>query len=189
MGLKLKYFFKNLFKKKTPVQTAVISTIDLTEAGLVINGEPVDMPILISVLKTIFGEPRVIGFKTDKETKEFLEGLHGDGMVTKRVNYTWDDLGIYCYTLNGSVVNSIGIRLSMQGDTYKYTPSKTYKGAVTIEGRPWFERIDEGEDMEVFRRCELGPYSIVSEYADPFDDGERTEKDYVDLEINLKLGG
>ncbi|MBQ4166471.1 MAG: hypothetical protein IJD85_09130 [Oscillospiraceae bacterium] len=189
MALKLKCFFKNLFRKKTPVQTAVISTIDITESGLVINGEPVDVPIHISGLKGIFGEPRVIGFKTEKEDREFLEQLHGNGMVTKRVNYTWDDLGIYCYTHNGAVVNSIGIRLSKQGDTYKYTPEKTYKGTVTIEGRPWFEAINKGEDMEFFRRCELGPYSIVSEYADPFDDGERTEKDYVDLEINLKLGG
>ncbi|MBQ9947391.1 MAG: hypothetical protein IJO91_03295 [Oscillospiraceae bacterium] len=186
MGLRLKYFFKNLFRKKQPVQTAVISTIDITESGLVINGQLVDMPIHITVLKEIFGEPRSIGFKTDKESREFLEGLHGNGMVTKRVNYTWDDLGIYCYTNNGTVVNSIGIRLSKQGDTYKYTPDKTYKGTVTIGGRPWFERINEGEDMEFFRRCELGPYSIVSEYADPFDEGERTESSYVDIELSLK---
>lgn len=183
-----KSLFKGLFGGNETKQAPVIRSINITESGLEIDGRQVDILSHISELEEIFGKARATGFKTDSDSREFLEELHGKGMVTKRVNYTWDELGIYCYTDNGTVASSIGIRLSKDSDVYKYTPKKVFTGTVTIEGRPWFQVISNGEDMEFFRKYEMGALSIVSEYADPFYEGERTESGYVDLEISIRIG-
>lgn len=181
-------FFKKLFKKEEISAPAIeLRTIDVTERGLLINGEQLlDLPVHIDIAKKVLGSPRGVEFKTDKESREFLEQMNGKGTVTKRVNYTWDALGLYCYTDNGTVINSFGIRLSMQADEYKYTPKCCTPAVVTVGGKPWFELLHNAEDMEFFRRCKFGPYSIVSEYIDPFEDhSSRNESSYADLEISV----
>lgn len=181
-------FFKRLSGgNKTPHQTATINNINITGSGLFINGVPVDMPTHISALEKLLGKPRAVEFKTKEEDREFLEQVHGKGMIVKRVNYAWDDLGLYCYTNNGTVLSAFGIRLSKQGDEYKHYPKGTFNGTLTIDGKPWFGVINSAEDREVFRRLELDCYSIIGEYTDPFDEpNSRTEKSYSNIEINLK---
>lgn len=180
--------FKNLFGvKKTPHQTAIITSIDITGSGLYINGTSVDMPTHISALEKLLGKPRAEKYKTKEETVEYLESVHGKGMIVNRANYAWDDLGLYCYTNNGTVLSAFGIRLSKQGDEYKHYPKAEFKGTVTIEGKPWFAVMNSAEDKEVFRRLELGCYSIIADYTDPFDEPDsRTEKSYTCIEVNLK---
>lgn len=180
--------FKGLFGgNKTPHQTATINDINITGCGLTIDGKPVDMPTHISALEKLLGKPRGVKYKTSEESMEFLERTHGKGMIVNRVNYAWDDLGLYCYTNNGTVLSAFGIRLSMQGDEYKHSPKRPFKGRVTIDGKPWFGVMNSAEDREVFRRLELDCYSIIAEYTDPFDEPDsRTEKSYTTIEINLK---
>lgn len=179
---------KKLFGgNKTPHQTVTVDSINITGCGLFINGAPVDMPTHISALEKLLGKPRAIQFQTSESSREYLEQVHGKGMIVNRVNYAWDDLGIYCYTNNGTVLSAFGIRLSKQGDEYKHYPHSTFKGTVTIEGKPWFGVMNSAEDREVFRRLELDCYSIIAEYTDPFDEPEsRTEKSFTTIEINLK---
>lgn len=180
--------FKKLFGgDKKQHQTAAINSINITGCGLVIDGVPVDMPTHISALEKILGQPRAVKYKTSEESLEYLEQVHGKGMIVSRVNYAWDDLGIYCYTNNGTVLSAFGIRLSKQGNEYKHYPHTTFKGTVTIDGRPWFDVLNSAEDKEVFRRLELDCYSIIGDYTDPFDEPEsRTEKSYCSIEVNLK---
>lgn len=175
------------FIKGRSRKSITISNIDISDSGLTIDGVHVDMPIHISTIAKLLGKPRAVAYKTSAESREFLEGMRGKGMVTKRVNYAWDDLGLYCYTENGAVLSTFGIRLSQQGDSYKHSPRKPFCGTVTINGRPWFEVLNTAEDMEVFRRYELECYSIIGEYTDPFEPPDsRTEQSYSIIEVGMK---
>lgn len=179
--------FDKLFGKKQAQPPAEIRSINITESGLEIDGNPMNLPTHISVAEKLFGKPRKIVYEMDKNTQDYLESIRGKGMVTKRVNYAWDDIGVYCYTDNGAVLSAFGIRLSKQGDEYKHYPRSPFGGTVTINGKPWFGIINTAEDREVFRRHEMDCYSVVGEYTDPFDEPDaRTEKGYSCIEVNMK---
>lgn len=180
MGLTEKLFGR----KNSPL--VKITAINITETNIEINGQPMNLPTHISSAEKLFGKPRKITYKTKPETREFLQNIRGKGMVTKRVNYAWDDIGVYCYTDNGRVISAFGIRLSMQGGNFKHSPKSAFCGTVTIEGRPWFEVMNSAEDMEFFRKKKIGVYSVVAEYSDLFELSEkRTEKSYSGIEIDF----
>lgn len=88
-------------------------------------------------------------------------------MVTNCVNYTWDDLGIYCYTRNGKVISSFGFMFRNTLEL-KHSPKKMFSGVLTINGQPWQEAIMQGVDSEFFRELVLGGYTVIAEYTDPF---------------------
>ena len=109
-------------------------------------------------------------------------------MVTNRVNYVWDDLGLNCYTMNGKVLTCFGIELN-HGETYPQTPKKIFTGKLTINGRHWLDAVKEGEDCEVLQHVYLGDYVITAEYVDFEQDmSTRDESSYTGIEISLKSG-
>ncbi|MGN0670958.1 MAG: hypothetical protein ACI4JZ_10455, partial [Oscillospiraceae bacterium] len=74
-------FFGKLFGGKKPKINSRELVLDIAESKLIVNGKPVDIPCHLSVLTNIFGKPR-----------KFV------GKNRENINFTWDNLGIYCYT-------------------------------------------------------------------------------------------
>ncbi|MCH5204559.1 MAG: hypothetical protein J1F03_07405 [Oscillospiraceae bacterium] len=167
-------------------------TVCLDEDRIVINEKSVDIPSHIDVFIKLFGKPREIVCPKDDMSKnsEAVNKILELNLTTRRVNYAWDKLGLYCYTRNGSVVHTIGIRLN-EGDICSKTyPTEFFKGEVTIKGMHWFEAVKKlpniDEDMEFFKTLDLGIYTAIAEYADyGQDDHTRTEKDYTEIEVQL----
>ena len=156
-------FFGNIFGgKKKPA--AGIKNINLTENGVEINGTLVDIPTHLSALENLLGKPRAIVFETDAETREFLEKSEGAGMIKRRVNYAWDELGLLVYTHNGSVVNCFSIQLKQS--TSRNAPRGVFGGEATINGEDWFSVIKSGTDGMFLAQFKLGNYKIVSEKSD-----------------------
>ena len=71
-------------------------SVDISSGGMTINGMKLDVLVHLDSAEKLLGTPRAMKFRTSAENREFLEETHGEGMVSNRVNYTWDDLGIYC---------------------------------------------------------------------------------------------
>ena len=188
-------FLKRLFGKKTkvvqaqivPLQPAEPINIDIRGDRIVLNQSVFDLPIDITKLMQILGEPRVKQFETNIADKEFLERLHGGNPVTNRANYMWDDLGIKCYTLDGTTVSTFGIELNQGSLEYPHIPQNKFSGTVTIEGEPWAARINKGNDRDgILRDLILGKFLLTSEYIE-FDNGKAdpSDKHYTRIEIQL----
>lgn len=164
--------------------TVEIKTINLSENGIEINGTLVDIPTHLSVLAKLLGKPRTIGFETDKEIREFLEKSEGEGMVTKRVNYAWDNLGLLAYTHNGSVVNCFSIQL--KPSTSKNAPRGVFVGVATINGEDWFSVMKSGTDGMFLTEFRLGNYKIISEksnFQKSLADSVREDFNCVDIQL------
>lgn len=191
-------FLKRLFGKKTkvvqaqivPLQQGEAVNIDISGDRITVNKSVFTLPIDITRLIQIMGEPRVQQFETKIADKEFLERLHGGAPVTNRANYMWDGLGIKCYTLDGTTVNTFGVELNQGFLEYPHIPQNKFAGTVTIEGRPWLPEINKGKDCdEILRELYLGNFLLTAEYVD-FDSisGTPAEKDYTGIEIQNKKG-
>lgn len=181
--------FGKLFGKKSDTRSVSSKgiTIDIREDGLVINGKKLDVPTHIKALSDILGKPRKIPCKTSEEDREVYAKLHPGEILVQRVNYAWDELGMMCYTNNGSVVNCFGIEFNPP-ESYNSasTPKKMFGGTVLINGRPWLGVMMAGKDLEVFRKIVLGNYSVVAEYTDfEQDDSTRDESSFTGIEIQL----
>ncbi|MDE7231093.1 MAG: hypothetical protein K2N56_11490 [Oscillospiraceae bacterium] len=183
--------FDKLFGKKKPAvsESSKAFTIDIREDGFVINGKRMDVPIHIMALSEVLGKPRRTGFKTSEEDKEIYAKMHPGEILVQRVNYTWDDLGLMCYTNNGSVVNCFGICLNPTDYNVDSNPKSMFGGTVLINGRPWLGVMMAGKDCDVFRNIIVGSYSLTAEYTDfDQDDSTRDESSFTGIEIQLNDG-
>ena len=163
-----------------------VLTVDFTEQGMNINGETIGIPVEMDVLTELLGEPRATEYQTDLEDipdymlEEFPE------MALKRINYTWDELGIYCYTTEGQPVNCIGVMVNKNLDVEHY-PEKMFDGEMTICGEPWYEVMRNGTDLELFRTVTLGDYMLLSEHTDIYAiEASHSAADYVGIEFQLE---
>ena len=174
--------FFDFFNRKNAVSPADIK-IELGTDSIVINGKSVDIPSHIDVLTALFGKPRASAGPKENVSEAML--------ASKRVNYAWDKLGLYCYTKNGSVIFCLGIRLNEGDICPKHFPSEFFGGTVTINGMPWYEAArtlpNIEEEIPFFKKIALGGYSAVMEYVDfEADPDSRTGKDYTSIEIQLR---
>lgn len=165
--------FFDIFKRNNPAPEPSRITVELGENSIVINRASINIPTHVDTLAKLLGTPRrVVCPKTD------------DG--EQRTNYAWDDLGLYCYTKNGSTAHCLGIRLNPGELSLNYYPTEFFKGKVTINGAPWFNAIRGAENMDFFKQLMLGRYSVVCEFVDfEAEDASRTEKDYTGIEIQI----
>lgn len=175
------------FRKKTaapfPGEQCVV---DISENGMTINGTKLEILVHLDAAEKLLGTPRSAKYRTTRESREFLEQTHGDGMVSNRVNYAWDDLGIYCYTMNGKVIECFGFMFRNDPELdLKHSPAKMFSGTLTICGRPWQEAIRLGEDCEVLRELNVGSCLITAEYSDPFCGEIPDEGGYNCIEVQL----
>lgn len=176
-----------LFGRKKPAASvkAADFTIDIRGDCFIVNGSRLEVPMHIEALARVLGEPRRNRFRTGRGDREILEQLYGTP-VTDRVNYTWDELGLMCYTYNGKVVNTFGICTQTSESRAPSNPRSLYSGKLLIGGQPWFDVIMRGEDCEVMRELRFGEYLLTAEYTDfDQDDSTRTEKDLTGIEIQL----
>lgn len=168
--------FFDIFKKNIVVSDPSQIKIELGDNRIAINGAPVSIPSHISKLTKLLGKPRKVICQKGK-----------DGV--QRINYAWDELGLYCYTRGGSSVHCIGIHMNKGDFSTDFFPAQFFKGTVTINGVYWFDAVSKAENMEVFKKLTLGKYSAVSEFVDyDAEDAARTEKDYTGIEIQLEIG-
>lgn len=162
-------FFANLFGGKKPKINARELVLDITEGKLLVNGRAVDIPCHLSVLTKIFGKPR-----------KFI------GKNRENINFTWDNLGIYCYTKGNSVVYCFAVKVNRGDITTDFEPKNTFTGTLLIGGEPWEEFMSGGEDFEVARQREFCGYSLFSEYTD-MENGDKNgcHGAYSGVEIQL----
>lgn len=159
-------FFRNLFKKETaetrnvrPVEISERSkgiAIDVRDDRLMINGKEFDIPMHIDAFKDVFGEPRVTEFETTDAMRGFLEESSGEP-VTNRANYTWDELGLECYTYDGKTVNSFCVYLSPSKYESNAAPRMMFGGKLTINEQHWLPVIKRGKKEKAI----VGKYSVI----------------------------
>ncbi len=180
--------FLDLFRSgKNQPKFVEIRHINLTSNGIEVDGNLLDVPVHIVAAKRLFGKPRAEKFRTSKCLRQVLEKRFGKGTVKKRVNYAWDKLGIYCYTLDGKVIYDFGIRLSTEGKYYRQYPISVFKGTLTIEGRPWTEVIKDASDEVTCCHYHAGGYFIKIDYNELLEESQkREEKDYVRIEFGIQ---
>lgn len=181
-------FFDKLFGKNRP-ETGARSgefTIGIREDCFLINGKRLEVPIHIDALSEVLGKPRRTAFKTKEEDREIYEKLHPGEELVQRVNYTWDDLGLICYTGNKSVVNCFGICLNESDYNVASNPKQLYGGKLLICGKPWLGEVLRGKDCDVLRELIVGNYLITAEYTNfDQDDDTRDESSFTGIEIQL----
>lgn len=89
-------FLKKIFNKTFPVAEGEPIRIDITGKNIVINEKnKLTLPVDIDTMVKIFGNPRAMQFDTKMDDKNFLDSMYGQNTVTNRVNYIWDQLGIW----------------------------------------------------------------------------------------------
>lgn len=173
--------FFDLFRKKPALDTSRL-VINLTENELDVNGKKIKLPCNIDTLKYLFGTPR----KTVHPPVFDNE---------KNYNYTWDKIGIYCYSKGGTIVHNISVRINGEPNL-SYSPSSLFEGFYTINGENWFDVMknaetewleDEGFKVPVFKRAVLGSYSVISEFTneDISDGTANCPEDLMNIEVEI----
>ncbi len=146
-------FFSKLFgrKKNSISAKGKISAdeldINIIEDVFVINGTRIEIPCMLDSFIEVFGKP---------------------SRVAKKYNdiYTWDELGVYCYTRSGNkVVFCFTVRTGPK-QRFDFQPNSVYIGKLTINGASWVEAVSGGEDTDVSHRIELGGFKINADYCD-----------------------
>ncbi|MBD5111188.1 MAG: hypothetical protein HDT42_01430 [Ruminococcaceae bacterium] len=136
-------------------------TIDIRDDRLMINGKEFDIPSHIDAFKAVFGEPRVTECETTDAMREFLEEISGEP-VTNRANYTWDELGLECYTYDGKTVNSFCVYLSPSKHESDAAPRMMFGGTLTINEQHWLPVIKRGKKEKAI----IGKYSVIANLID-----------------------
>lgn len=153
-------------------------SLDFAEDGMHVGDQVIPLPVDEKTLITLWGEPRVVVH----EDPEYPD-------APKRMNYVWDELGIFCYLYEQEGVHSDVYCISVvvnKDNEYVHYPQQMFKGTMTIEGKPWYEALPAGEDLELFRVYTVGEYSLWSEYTDIFDPEKTgTAADYVGIEMTI----
>jgi len=164
-------FFKNLFGGAKPKYAPEELDINITDSAISINGNTVDCPCHLNELKKLFGKPRKSASRSGN------------------VNFTWDELGVYCYTKGNNVVYCFAVRVNLGGIATDFDPKCMFKGRLNINGAPWEEIMYSGEDMEIARACEVGGLSLFADYADVNKgDSEGCKGAYTGVEVQLISG-
>lgn len=173
--------FFDLFRRKPHIDTERL-VVNLTENGLDVNGVRIILPCNIDALKHIFGHAR--------------ETVHPAMFGREKTyNYTWDKLGIYCYSSGGSVVHNISVRMNGEADL-SYSPASLFQGIYTINGENWFDVMkngetqwleDEGIRVPIFKQTTLGKYSVISEFTneDTSDGTTESSSDLKNIEVEI----
>ena len=172
--------------KKQPVIAPENLNINITDNGMQLNGALVQLPCTVDSLTAILGKPREVVYQTPKSQIDPMMLAQFPELAAKRINYTWDALGVYCYTRSDSMVNCIGVQHKVRLKV-NHTPESLFCGTLTVNGTSWHEAARNGEDMEAYRRIILGEYSAVFGYADFSNpEGIGNADDYTGTEFQLK---
>ncbi len=163
-------FFAQLFGRKKCKFSPEALDISITEDTLIINGSRLEIPCHLDMLKSQFGKPR----KFDNRQANVI--------------FTWDEIGIYCYTKGNNVVFCLGIKTKPNTEVpFEYDPKSMFKGRLCINGESWERFISAGEDEEVGRCKRTDNLTFFADYADiEKGDADGCENAYSGIEIQLK---
>ena len=169
-------------------------SIDVNEDYVTINGRQLTMPIKMDMLMELFGKPQVQTFGEvhidvlDEEDNDFINKLAG-----KRINYVWNELGLYAFTNDATNVTGLMMMLrpAVNPETPAIYPKNMFGGRFTINGGEWFPvmkpvKTEYSNSSEKF--LELGRHYIFGCFTDRDQkDKKRTEKSYSHIQISLRM--
>lgn len=197
--------FFDLFKKNEPVidehdpaddydtTPSKDITIDVDEEYITINGKRLSLPINMNELVELFGKPEKQTFGKvyldvlDDEDNEYLNAIAG-----QRINYVWNDLGLYAYTNDRVYVKTLMlvIRPYEDRETPEIYPKNMFGGTFTINGGSWFEPlkpIKTKYSNSAEKSLKLGRHLIYANFTSrDFKDKKRTERHYSNFQISLR---
>ena len=167
-------------------------TIDVDEEHITINGKKLALPINMNELVELFGKP-------EKQTfgKVYVDVLDDDdnaflnAMVGQRINYVWNDLGLYAYTDDRVNVNTLMlvIRPYEDHEMPEIFPKNMFGGTFTINGGSWFpplKPIKTEYSNSAEKKMRLGRHLIYANFTSrDFKDKNRTERHYSGFQITL----
>lgn len=160
--------------------------IDVRENGFVINDKRLGIPSVISEFEAVLGKSRGVMFRTSEKDLELMRlVLHEDG--SKRTNYAWDDLGMMCYTNNGTVVNTFAVIFNKPRVITDATPKYLFGGRFTVGGEDWYNVIPGGDDLGTSRHARVGDLILCASYLDCDRDNETDcpRDNFSGIEISL----
>ena len=145
----------SLFRKKQPADVMPV-TIDLCDDYFVLNGKQFTIPVRVSELIEILGQPRCVA-----DRNKDIKGYQGyQEMVCEKyglspekfsvMDYYWDDLGLMATTHDTKTGYCFWIKL---GDARKYPMAMAkynFQGTLLIHGRPWQEVVEEKGGKSTF---------------------------------------
>ncbi|MDE7399941.1 MAG: hypothetical protein K2N06_10490 [Oscillospiraceae bacterium] len=167
-----------LFGKKKTLDTSNVRPVEISERSkgitidihndcFMINSIEFDIPTHIDAFKAVFGEPRVTEFETTGAMREYLEESSGKP-VTNRTNYTWDELGMECYTYDGKTVNSFCMYLNASEYESDAAHHMMFGGKLTINEQHWLPVIKRGKEAcgGTSQKAIVGKYSVIAGLID-----------------------
>ncbi len=147
-----------LFQKKKPNDVLPV-TIDLNEDHFVLNGKQFKLPVRISELTEILGEPRIVSDR-NKDVKAYKERICEKYDLSPEkyalTDYYWDDLGLLASTFEKKTVHSLIVKL---GDSKKYPmdmPKYDFSGTLTVRGKNWQDIVEESAVTSGTFKLKLG---------------------------------
>lgn len=140
-----------LLKKKHPADAdfeynGTRITLDMSSAGVRLNGKILTLPTQISELVGILGRTKRTKSKTG-------------------IDYLWDELGIFCRTTDGETVKTFGVYIRDGEKMPPNIPLTPYDGEFTVNGNNWLSELDKGVKSNKGTLLSLEGYSIRGLYA------------------------
>lgn len=144
-------FLSKLFGKDDPAEVdfeyqGERLSLDYSPSGMVLGGRCISLPADISEFTSILGKARRVKTKMG-------------------ANYTWDKLGVYCYTRDGKKVHTFGVFFRQGEIELETLPKNLYDGEFTINGQDWVAQLAKGENADVLISLRLGAYTATGEFA------------------------
>ncbi len=126
--------FDKLYGNKTDHQRSV--KIDCTENGMVINRQTIQLPVKISILNEILGEPEEV--KTDTH-----------------LLYIWNDKGIRGFSKDLQNVFEIDIQMITIKQN-RFFPQQAFSGNLRIEGTDYRDFVKITQNDYIFKEYKIG---------------------------------
>jgi len=126
--------FDKLFGNKIDNQKSI--EIHFTKNGIAVNGQGIQLPVKISILNDIFGEPEQVKTETN-------------------LIFIWQDKGIRGFTKDGQNVFEIDIQL-MNINKTQFFPQQAFSGNLKIEGTDYKDFIKITQNDYIFKKYKIG---------------------------------
>ncbi|WP_316807122.1 DUF6892 domain-containing protein [Pedobacter agri] len=130
--------FDKLFGSK--IENQKLIEIDFTKNGIVLNGRNNQLPVKISILNEIFGEPEEVKTETN-------------------VLYIWQDKGIRGFSKDKENIFEVDIQLIQLGQN-QFFPQQPFLGSLKIEGTDYKNFVKVSQNDYLFKEYKIGNSEI-----------------------------
>ncbi len=115
-------------------------TLEITETAILLNSQPVSLPVPLQSLTAILGD------------------FNRSFVLQYNTIYTWDDLGLFVHSKNGQTIEAINLHLR-EGDNFQFTPKSFFSGTFIALGIA-FEKKKLTATKNGSAKEQTGPFSI-----------------------------